>query len=135
MPRLVLLLQPEPAVTDPEVLVGTCVSSTHSLAAPHGLWLMTQSAIVFLYFPAAGSFIAVGSAVRRIGAMPRWSGWLSTVAAALVAVAALAVFGGTGPLGPVGLTQVLLGFVPAALMFLVLGLVMLSQPAASPQVA
>ena len=76
-----------------DVYVGTSMSY-QTMTAPR--WLVTQTAIVFLYFPGKGVFVA--TAVRRSDAMLRWSGWLAWAAAALVAVSSLAVFSGTGPL-------------------------------------
>ena len=105
--------------------------SYQTMTAP--LWLMTQSAIVFLYFPGAGVFVTSALAVRRSHAMPRWSGWVARAAAALVAVSSLAIFGRIGPLGPLGLLQVLLGFTPSALALLVFGVTLLGRPMTATQ--
>jgi hypothetical protein len=88
------------------------------LVAP--LFLATQSAVVFLYFPGAGFLAVLGQNAARLR-LPGWIAWTARVTAVLLAIASLAVFGGTGSLGPLGLLQVLVGFLPSALTFLVIG--------------
>jgi hypothetical protein len=92
-----------------------------ALTAP--FYLATETAVVFLYFPGAGFFLAL-AAGGRLGFLPRWNVWICRVSAALLSVATLATFGGTGFLGPLGLAQVLVGFLPAALAFLAVSISM-----------
>ena len=93
-----------------------------ALTAP--FFLATQTAVVFLYFPGAGFFLVLTGAGGRLGFLPRWNVWICGVSAALLAVATLATFGGTGFLGPLGLVQVLVGFLPAAVAFLAVSISM-----------
>ncbi len=88
------------------------------LVAP--FFLATQLAVVFLYFPGAGFLAVLGQTATRMG-LPGWVAWTARVTAVLLAIASLAVFGGTGGFGPLGLAQVLVGFLPAALTFLAIG--------------
>ncbi|MHB8614061.1 MAG: hypothetical protein ACYDAL_16805 [Candidatus Dormibacteraceae bacterium] len=98
-----------------------------ALTAP--FFLATQTAVVFLYFPAVGFFVTLASSSSRLGFLPQWVARLSWIAAGLLAVATFATFGGTGPWGPLGLLQVLLGFLPAAITFLAVSISMARTPA------
>lgn len=116
-------------------LVGTleaatvyiATTSAHAaLTAP--FFLAEQTGIVFLYFPGAGFFVVLSWAASRTGFLPRWTTTLSWLAAGLLGIASLATFGGTGFLGPLGLLQVLLGFLPAAITFAAVSVVMWRAP-------
>ena len=98
------------------------------LVAP--FFLVTQLAVVFLYFPGAGFLAVLGQNAARL-ALPSWIAWTARGAAVLVAIASLAVFGGTGSFGPLGLIQVLVGFLPSALTFLVIAVHLLRNTHAS----
>jgi hypothetical protein len=105
------------------VTVYVATNAAHAaLTAP--FYLVTQTAVVFLYFPGAGFFLTLADAGGRLGFLPRWNVWICGVSAALLAVATLATLGGTGFLGPLGLVQVLVGFLPAAVAFLAVSLSM-----------
>jgi len=98
-----------------------------ALTAP--FFLATQTVVVFLYFPAVGFFVTLASSGSRTGLLPRWTSRLSWLAAGLLASATLATFGGTGAFGPLGILQVLLGFLPAAITFLAVSISMARNPA------
>ncbi len=94
------------------------------LVAP--LFLATQTAVVFLYFPGAGFLALLAQNAARLR-LPGWIAWMARVTAVLLAIASLAVFGGAGSFGPLGLLQVLVGFLPTALTFLVIGVRLLRE--------
>jgi hypothetical protein len=87
--------------------------------------MLTQTAITFLYFFGVGATAALAAAIFNTNALPRWAGWLCMFAAVLLALGSLCTLGGTGQMGPLGLAMVLVGFLPAAITFLVLSVLLL----------
>jgi hypothetical protein len=98
-------------------------SAYSALTAP--LWMLTQTAITFLYFFGVGATAALAAAIFNTNALPRWAGRLCMFAAVLLALGSLFTLGGTGQMGPLGLTMVLVGFLPAAITLLVLSVLLL----------
>jgi hypothetical protein len=106
------------------VTVYVSETSAYSvLTAP--LWMLTQTAITFLYFFGVGATGALAAAIFNTNALPRWAGRLCMFAAVLLALGSLCTLGGTGQMGPLGLAMVLVGFLPAAITFLVLSVLLL----------
>jgi hypothetical protein len=108
--------------------VTVYVSQTQTdsaLTAP--FWLLTQTAIVFVYFFGMGAMATLAVAIVRTGVVASWAGWLCAVVTLLLAIASLAACGGTGAMGLLGLAQVLVGFLPSAITLLILSILLL-QP-------
>lgn len=93
--------------------------------ATPSLWLVMNMALVFLYFPAVGALMAQAMGILQTAILARWTARLTGGAACLVALAALSIFGGTGDLGALGMVQVIIGFVPSALVVLAISVSLL----------